>query len=218
MGCVAEPYLAGTPEVAVFIGRFIFEGFTFGESAYASQAVLSWQTTVVGDPLYRPFGKSPEKLHDELLRTQSKQLEWSYLRLVNLNLANRKPIASVVNLLEELELTKHSAVLSEKQGDLYLAQGKPSSAVYTYMRALKLDPSPLQRLRLTLVTGQQLETLDRNQEAFDIYEKLLQDFPDYADRLAICKQLSLLARKLNHTAAVEKYENEVKALSPAASL
>src|SRR5258706_519031 len=37
MGCVDEPYLGGTPELAVFAARFIFEGFTFGESACASQ-------------------------------------------------------------------------------------------------------------------------------------------------------------------------------------
>jgi hypothetical protein len=31
-------------------------GYTFGEAAWAAQPVLSWQTTVIGDPLYRPFG------------------------------------------------------------------------------------------------------------------------------------------------------------------
>ncbi|HVV73444.1 MAG TPA: TIGR03790 family protein, partial [Verrucomicrobiae bacterium] len=55
MGCVNEPYLAFTPDMSVFAGRFMFGGFSFGEAAYASQTVLSWQTTGVGDPLYRPF-------------------------------------------------------------------------------------------------------------------------------------------------------------------
>ena len=130
MGCVAEPYLSGTPDVAVFTARLIFYGFTFGEAAYAAQPVLSWQTTVVGDPLYRPFGKNPDQLHQELSPRGSKLVEWSWLRLVNLNLAAGKPLAELVALLEQLETTKHSAVLSEKLGDLYAAQGKPSSAVY----------------------------------------------------------------------------------------
>src|SRR5689334_3507560 len=39
MGCVDEPYLSGTPDVAVFVSRLIFFGFTFGQAAYASQPV-----------------------------------------------------------------------------------------------------------------------------------------------------------------------------------
>ncbi len=97
MGCVAEPYLAGTPDVAIFTSRLIFFGFTFGEAACACQSVLSWQTTVLGDPLYRPFGKSPEQLHGELQRRQSRLVEWSWLRLVNLNLANNRSPASCIS-------------------------------------------------------------------------------------------------------------------------
>src|SRR5262245_51203093 len=90
MGSVEEPYLTGTPEVAVFLSRFLFHGFTFGEAACAGQSVLSWQTTVVGDPLYRPFGGNPEQLHRELGERHSKLVEWSWLRLVNANLVSGK--------------------------------------------------------------------------------------------------------------------------------
>ena len=54
MGNVYEPYLALTPHLDVFADR-LRNGFTFAESAYASKPVLSWMTTFVGDPLYRPF-------------------------------------------------------------------------------------------------------------------------------------------------------------------
>ena len=63
MGCVHEPYLGGTPDLGVFTARLLFHGFTFGEAAYASQNVLSWMTTVVGDPLYCPFAKPAQQLH-----------------------------------------------------------------------------------------------------------------------------------------------------------
>ena len=62
----------------------------------------------------------------------------------------------MIALLEELGPTKESAVLSEKLADLYAAQGKPFSAVHAYVQALKLDPSPQQRLRLLLTLGEKL--------------------------------------------------------------
>ena len=78
MGCVEEPFLDGTPNVGLFFARWL-AGFTFGEAAYASQGMLSWQTTVIGDPLYRPFGKNPRELHEALLARHSPLIEWSVL-------------------------------------------------------------------------------------------------------------------------------------------
>src|ERR1051325_9050458 len=140
MGCVAEPYLAGTPDVSVFASLFFFRGYSFGEAACAAQPVLSWQTTVVGDPLYRPFGKNADLQHQELVKQENKWAEWSWLRLLNFNLANGKSVAEVVPILEQLPLRKKSSVLCEKLGDLYSEQGKPSSTVHAYEEALNLSP------------------------------------------------------------------------------
>lgn len=54
VGNVYEPYLTLTPHLDVFHDR-LCAGLTFAEAAYMSQRVLSWMTTCVGDPLYRPF-------------------------------------------------------------------------------------------------------------------------------------------------------------------
>lgn len=199
MGCVWEPYLAGTPDMATFTARFIYYGFSFGEAAYASQPALSWQTTVVGDPLYRPFGRNPEQLQDELQQRQSPLLAWSYLRLVNVNVLNGK-LPECVALLEQLGLTRHSAVLSEKLGDLYQAQGKPSSAVHEWQQALTLDPSPEQRIRLLLTLGERLSLLQRDAEAYDAYADLLKEFPNYPDKGTVYKRLLPLAQRLHKSA------------------
>ena len=214
MGCVNEPYLSGTPDVAVFTGRLIVLGFSFGEAACACQPVLSWQTTVVGDPLYRPFGKNPDQLQKELESRGSKLVEWSYLRVINLNQAVGKPTAELVALLEQLETTKHSAVLSEKLGDLYAAQGKPSSTVYMYQQALQLEPSPQQRIRLLLTLAEKLAALNREQEAYEDLQKLLQDFPNYPDKLSIYRKLLSLSQKLDKKADAERYMAEINLLSP----
>jgi uncharacterized protein (TIGR03790 family) len=213
MGSVWEPYLAGTPDVRTFTARFIFQGFTFGEAAYAGLMVLSWQTTVVGDPLYRPFGKDQDKVQLDLEQQHSKYREWSYLRLVDLNLATGKPAAQMISVLEQLPLTRTSAVLSEKLGDMYAAQGKPSSAVHEYIQSLKLDPSPQQRLGLRLTLGEKLVPLDRENEAFDNYVELLREMPDYPDKLAIEQKLLPLAQKLNKKTEAEFYQAEIRKLT-----
>ncbi len=206
MGCVQEPYLSATPDIAVFASRFIFEGFSFGEAAYASQPALSWQTTVVGDPLYRPFAFNPERMHLELIQRHSKLVEWSYLRLINMNLAAGKPVSDCVAVLEQLGETKSSAVLSEKLGDLYFAQGKPSSALHAYTEALRLNPSPQQRIRLLLTSAERFMALGQDSEAYETLRKVLQENPDYPDKLVLYKKLLPLAQKLKKDSDAKTYE------------
>jgi uncharacterized protein (TIGR03790 family) len=213
MGCVDEPYLAGTPDVAVFAARFLYQGFSFGEAACASQSVLSWQTTVVGDPLYRPFAKNPDLQHQEMVRQKSKFLDWSWLRLINVNLANGKSPAELVALLEQLPVRKESSILSEKLGGLYAVQGKPASAVHAYEEALHLAPTPQQRIRVTLELGEKLRELNKEEEAYDFYVALLKECPDYPNKRDIVQRLLPLAKKLNKNADVQKFEAELKNFS-----
>jgi uncharacterized protein (TIGR03790 family) len=206
MGCVDEPYLAGTPDMTVFIARFMYEGMTFGEAAYSCQPALSWQTTVVGDPLYRPFGKNPDALKDELARRNSRLLEWYYLRLLNVNLIAGKPLAEGVTVLEQFENTTNSPVLSEKLGDLYAAQGKPSSAAHAYQQALRLDPTPQQRIRLQLALAAKLAVSDQLKEAYGVYEELLRENSDYPNKPGIYRDMLPLAKKLGRKTDVATFE------------
>lgn len=211
MGCVEEPYLAGTPDLTIFTARLLVYGMSFGEAAYACQSVLSWQTTAVGDPLYRPFGKNPDVLKDELLQRNSKLLDWYFLRLLNVNLVAGKSTAEAVSVLENFDRTRTSGVLTEKLADLYAAQGKPASAAHAYEQALNLDPTPQQRIRLMLALGEKLTSLDRPADAYDVYRKLLQESPDYPDKPSIYKHLLPLARKLERKADEEMYQADLNA-------
>jgi len=206
MGCVYEPYLSGTPNIAAFLARWMASGFTFGEAAWAAQPVLSWQTTVIGDPLYQPFGKPPALLLAELARRHTPLIEWSYLRVADLALVHGASIFAVANYLENINATAKSAVLTEKLAELYEREGKPSSAIDMYERALKLGPSPEQRIRIRLTLGMKLEQQNQDPEAYDDYQKLLQESPDYPGRAAIYQKLLTLARKLHKTDEVARYE------------
>jgi len=215
MGCVDEPYLNGTPDMGVFFSRFLQFGFSFGEAALAAQSSVSWQTTVIGDPLYRPFGKHPQLLHEDLARRGSRLIAWSHLRVVNLNLSSGGHVEEAVAYLTQLPDAKDSAVLQEKLGDLHSSLKQNYAAIEAWQRALRLEPSPQQQLRLLLMLGERLAAQNRDAEALAAHQKLLQDHPDYADRLAVCQKALVIAEKLKRSADAEQLRLEIKRLSPA---
>jgi uncharacterized protein (TIGR03790 family) len=201
MGCVYEPYLSATPNVAAFLARWIADGFTFGETAWAAQPALSWQTTVVGDPLYRPFAKEPSELHAEFARNHNPLIEWSYLRIVDLGLVHGAPVAQLTAFLETIPATTNSAVLTEKLADLYEMQGKPAPAIETYQLALTRNPSPEQRIRIRLTLGEKLLAQNREADALEKYKQLLKESPDYPGKASVEARLAVLEQKLAGTNA-----------------
>jgi uncharacterized protein (TIGR03790 family) len=209
MGCVSEPYLVGTPDMAIFFHRFTYGAFSFGEAAYASQRFLSWQITVVGDPLYRPFAKGPQQLHEELEKKNSQLIEWSYLRLLNFKLVGGTPVGDVVKIMENLPITKQSAVLTEKLADLYIAQNDTSNAVTTLRQSLELKPSPEQRVRVMLELGARLAAQGRDAETYAVYQEFIAKCSDYPDQVTIYRRLFDLAQKLGKKEEAEKYQKEI---------
>jgi hypothetical protein len=56
--------------------------------------------------------------------------------------------------------------------------------------------------------------LDRQPEAYEDYQKLLRESPDYPDKLAIYRKLLPLAQKLDKKTDMEQYDAEINRLSP----
>ena len=206
MGSVEEPYLDGTPDIQSFFARFLFLGFSFGEAAYASQNLLSWQTTVIGDPLYRPFAKHPGRLHEELEARKSPFTEWAQLRVANLNLATGIEPRPVIDYLRDVPEIKWSAVLNEKVGDLYELQGKSVAAIEPYRTALGLKPSEQQKVRLTLNLTRLLTAFGQGKEAYGLYKNFLEEFPAYPDLKTIYNRILPLAQKFGTGAEIEAFE------------
>ncbi len=214
IGYVDEPFLGGTLDVPVFFSRWAFLRFTYAAAAYAGLNTVSWQAIVVGDPLYRPFDKEAALLHTELERRQDPLAAWSYVRVVNQELAAGADLADGIGFLEQLPLTKRSAVLREKLAELYWARKKLSDAMDQEELALKLDPSPQQKIRLLLTLAQRRTIYGADQSAFDCYQKLLQECPDYPDPLGIYQKLLPLAQKLGKKEEAARCEREIKRLTP----
>jgi uncharacterized protein (TIGR03790 family) len=212
-GSVEEPYLSGTVEIPTFCARFIYSGFSFGEAAYAAQNVLSWKTISIGDPLYRPFARRPDLLHKELEDRKHKNLEWSHLRVVNLNLASGFDVDESLQYLEQLPLTKSSAILTEKVADIYWSKKKLSDALDLYEKALKLDPSPQQKARLTLNLAHRRTYFGDDQSAYKLYEQFVKENADYPDLLSIYQKLHSLAEKLARTEDANRWQREINRLN-----
>jgi tetratricopeptide (TPR) repeat protein len=215
MGCVDEPYHVGTPNVAAFLERFL-AGFSFGEAAYAAQHWLSWQTTFVGDPLYRPYTKSAETLHVELQNRQSKLIEWACLRAVDLQQARGSEPDRLVSLLGKIPYTRESALLQEKLGDIYWTEKRFTDALDTYDQSLRLESSRPQTLRLLLKVAEKRARFGPDRAMFQIYERIVREFPEYPDLLSIYQKLLPLAQKLDNKEEVQRCQQEIKKLLPPA--
>ncbi len=150
IGYVDEPFLEGTANLGVFFARWLEAGFSLGEAAFVSQRALSWQTTVIGDPMYRPFTKTPRAQHENLLARKSPLVAWSFVRIINAELRMGASLPDMIKLLAADPLAARSAVLSEKLGDLCVKSKDYPAAILAYQQALTLNPTPQQLRRLHL--------------------------------------------------------------------
>lgn len=191
MGCVYEPYLQFTPNIPLFL-QALGNGYTFGEAAWMAQPALSWQTTVIGDPLYHPYNQTAAELHATLAREGNPLIEWSFEKLVNLDLVRGVRGPPLETFLENLPITAKSAVLIEKLAELYDAQGKPDSAINAWQKALQLNPSPQQRIRIRRTLEEKLLAQGRTADAVANDEKLLAEAPDYPGKAQVEEELKTL--------------------------
>ncbi len=217
IGFVDEPYLEGTPNLAVFFDRLLARGFTFGEAAYAAQSGLSWQTIVVGDPLYRPRGRSEEERVAELNQRRSPLVEWPLLHAANRRLVASGAATETIAHLAGQPETQRSAVLRQKLGDLLRADGQTAAAATEYLEALKLNPSKAQRIELQFAAARLLAQLNRPQEALDLWEQLFKENPNYPDLLRFYQEALPVATAANRAGTARKYEIEIHRLTPKAT-
>jgi uncharacterized protein (TIGR03790 family) len=134
-GAVYEPYLSYTVNLDVLAKR-LRTGFTYAESVYMAMPALSWQMTVVGDPLVRPFRYSIDQQIKHLEEDKRKEVEWAYLRKVNLMVQDGR-FNRALDYCRKKMLLVDSLVLREKLGDLYAINQLFDAAADQYAYVLK---------------------------------------------------------------------------------
>ncbi len=135
MGAVSEPFLSYTPQLHLFADR-LCSGQTFGESAYLSLASVSWQVTVVGDPLYNPFRYTLDEQIEHLEKDGLPDVEWAYVRKINRLVREGALIPALDYCRRKIE-QRDSLVLREKLGDLYARNQLLREAIEQYEQVVK---------------------------------------------------------------------------------
>ena len=156
-GNVYEPYLALTPQLDVFHDR-LRAGFTFAESAYMAQRVLSWMTTFIGDPLYRPFKGAAE------LEERPTTGQWADFR----ELGKAWFSADRAKGDEDLRAAAkrdHSGMIMEGLGLLQLTVNDRDAALASFAQALEYYGKGEDAMRVAVHEIIQLQAASRDAEA-----------------------------------------------------
>ena len=213
MGCVAEPYLEFTPNPAMFLERWGYVGMTLGEAATAAHPVLSWQTVVVGDPLYRPFGRPLADDGKRLDDANDPRTAYALVRNANLQVMAGRPVEAVRDQLEGQRWATNHAVVAEKIGRLYWSGIRVRRALEWYDTALSLtNATPMQRRRLLLDSIEAHRVLGQPAEAYRCLEQLIVTSPPDVDRQELRIRQLQFAREMRDVEKITAVSNEVQRL------
>ena len=169
LGNVFEPYLTLTPHLDVFYDR-LSAGLTFAESGYASQRVLSWMTTFVGDPLYRPFKGAAE--FAELPATG----EWADYRNASQAWFSSERAAGD-EALRAAGKKDHSGMIMEGLGLLQLTVNDRDAALASFAVARDYYGKTEDAMRVAIHEVIQLKSAGREADARTLAQKMIVAMP-----------------------------------------
>ncbi len=174
LGNVYEPYLDLTPHLDVFFDR-LRSGYNFAESAYMSERMLSWMSTFVGDPLYRPYPVAP---------VLEEKNEWDLYREGSV-LWFKDHVAGEA-ALRAAGARLHSGAIYEGLGLLDLSITARPQAIDAFEEARKQYKAPDDIIRVTIHEVGAMYGLGRHADGIALAKKLIAAYPQ-SDGAAVLK-------------------------------
>lgn len=172
LGAVNEPFLHYTPHVNILVDR-LCNGAPAADAVYLSLAALSWQATLVGDPLYRPFAVPLDEQIRRLEAARDPAVDWAYVRKANLQVREGRLNLALRYLRDRLRV-RESVILREKLADLYAVNDLYDEAARSYEQALAMAPDAESAVRLSLRYFSMLQVLGRTEERMKAEEQVRQ--------------------------------------------
>lgn len=170
LGNVYEPYLQMTPDLARFHQR-LRDGATFAEAAYSSQRVLSWMTTFIGDPLYRPFKGWAKKS-----APAGREAYGAYREGVRQWFGDRRSAGEAALARKGKELK--SGLLFEGRAALQLSANDTAAALASLEEARRYYTGAADRLRCSFHAVGLLLNLKKPKEALALARSEISAYPD----------------------------------------
>jgi tetratricopeptide (TPR) repeat protein len=168
----------------------------------------------VGDPLYRPFAASLDEQIQRLVADHRPDVEWAYLRKVNLLMA-RGDSTNAEELCRGRAENLHSAVLYEKLGDLSHAAHHEADAIKAYGMADEKPTDPYRHIRVATKMATAYEAGFQPARALAVYERLATAYPSNHNVLAFYKHARDLAETVGDRAKVKSFQAKIDELTAA---
>jgi len=143
VGNVYEPFLGPSHNLDVLHERLL-AGFSLVEAAYMAMPVLSWQSIVLGDPLYRPFA------HLEHQAAEANPADREFRALKVATLRWKDDPAELQAQLREAALLGNSGTLYEALGLMMLNRGLSGEAITMFNSARISFIQPADQIRQEL--------------------------------------------------------------------
>jgi hypothetical protein len=168
-GNVYEPYLSLTPQLDIFYDR-LRAGFTFAESGYMAHRALSWMTTFVGDPLYRPYKGVAE------LEEKPATGEWADFRQAGSAWFSTDRAKGDEDL-RALGKKDHSGMIMEGLGLLQVSVNDRDAALASFAVAREYYGKGDDAMRVAIHEIIQLKGANRDAEAKALADKMIAASP-----------------------------------------
>ena len=149
-----------TPRLDLFESR-LCGGGSFADAAYAAQPVLSWMTTFIGDPLYRPFAARQARAGAKTPREAAEYAAYAD-GAARWNAGNR---AGGAAWLRARGKALQSGVLLEGLGLLQAEAGDADAALVSWAKARQNYREDADRLRCVLHAAGLLRAQKKSSQA-----------------------------------------------------
>ncbi len=177
MGAVSEPFLQFTPHLQIWAEELV-RGRTFGDATSRAQSVLSWQITVLGDPLFRPFRYSLQDQIRHLREDERPEIEWAHVRHANL-LVQQGRFNLALNYLRARLGEEESLVIRERLADLYTLNKLYNDAGRQYEKIINAAETPETAIRVGARWIDVLRSLGRDARADSLDAELRAAWGDH---------------------------------------